>query len=91
LIEHLAANASTRMSIKTNSRTRRTAIQKKIQGKQISLSEAPVPPRAKRDRFDGGLEGQHRNTRLKGTASLKERKEPKRATAKTAARKSARR
>ncbi len=68
------------------------AIQKKIQGKQISLSEAPVPAAGGNviDLMEA-LRASIETRGSKGAASLKERKEPKRATGKTAPRKSARR
>jgi DNA end-binding protein Ku len=68
------------------------AIQKKIQGKQISLSEAPVPSTAGNviDLMEA-LRASIDTRASKAASSLKERKEPKRAASKSAARKSARR
>jgi len=68
------------------------AIQKKIQGKQISLSEAPVPSAGGNviDLMEA-LRASIETRGAKTSPSLKERKEPKRAAAKSAARKSARR
>ena len=68
------------------------AIQKKIQGKQISLSAAPVPSAGGNviDLMEA-LRASIETRGAKASASLKERKEPKRAAGKTAARKSARR
>jgi DNA end-binding protein Ku len=67
------------------------AIQKKVEGKQISLAEAPVSA-------TGGnvidlMEALRASIDARGskTADLKERKAPKRASSPAAARKSARR
>src|ERR1700761_809298 len=67
------------------------AIQKKVQGKQISLSEAPVPSTGGNviDLMEA-LRASIDSRGSKAAASLKERKEPKRAAGKTAARKTAR-
>ena len=93
LIEHLAAKRFDPNEYQDEFKGRvEAAIQKKIQGKQISLSEAPVP--AAGGNVIDLMEALRASIETRGsnaTASLKERKEPKRATAKTAARKSARR
>ena len=93
LIEHLAAKRFDPNEYHDEFKGRvEAAIQKKIQGKQISLSEAPVPSA-------GGnvidlMEALRASIDTRGSKAaprLKERKEPKRAAGKTAARKSARR
>jgi DNA end-binding protein Ku len=93
LIEHLAAKRFDPNEYHDEFKGRvEAAIQKKIQGKQISLSEAPVPS-------SGGnvidlMEALRASIETRGSKAaptLKERKEPKRAAGKTAARKSARR
>ena len=93
LIEHLAAKRFDPNEFQDEFKGRvEAAIQKKIQGKQISLSEAPVPS-------SGGnvidlMEALRASIETRGSKAaptLKERKEPKRAAGKTAARKSARR
>jgi DNA end-binding protein Ku len=93
LIEHLAAKRFDPDEYQDEFKGRvEAAIQKKIQGKQISLSEAPVPS-------SGGnvidlMEALRASIETRGSKAaptLKERKEPKRAAGKTAARKSARR
>jgi DNA end-binding protein Ku len=93
LIEHLAAKRFDPNEYHDEFKGRvEAAIQKKIQGKQISLSEAPVPS-------TGGnvidlMEALRASIDTRGSKAaprLKERKEPKRAAGKTAARKSARR
>jgi DNA end-binding protein Ku len=93
LIEHLAVKRFDPNEYQDEFKGRvEAAIQKKIQGKQISLSEAPVPTA-------GGnvidlMEALRASIETRGSkvaASLKERKEPKRAAGKAAARKSARR
>ena len=93
LIDHLAAKRFDPNEYHDEFKGRvEAAIQKKIQGKQISLSEAPVPS-------SGGnvidlMEALRASIDTRGSKAaptLKERKEPKRAAGKTAARKSARR
>jgi len=93
LIEHLAAKRFDPNEYHDEFKGRvEAAIQKKIQGKQISLSEAPVPSA-------GGnvidlMEALRASIDTRGSKAaprLKERKEPKRAAGKTAARKSVRR
>ncbi|MGD0491370.1 MAG: Ku protein [Steroidobacteraceae bacterium] len=93
LIEHLAAKRFDPNEYQDEFKGRvEAAIQKKVQGKQISLSEAPIPS-------TGGnvidlMEALRASIDARGSkaaASLKERKEPKRAASKTAARKTARR
>ncbi len=93
LIDHLAAKRFDPNEYHDEFKGRvEAAIQKKVQGKQISLSEAPVPSA-------GGnvidlMEALRASIDARGpkaAASLKERKEPKRAASKTAARQSARR
>ena len=93
LIEHLAAKRFDPNEYHDEFKGRvEAAIQKKIQGKQISLSEAPVPS-------TGGnvidlMEALRASIDTRGSKAaprLKERKEPKRAAGKTAARKSAHR
>jgi DNA end-binding protein Ku len=93
LIEHLAVKRFDPNEYHDEFKGRvEAAIQKKVQGKQISLSEAPVPSAGGNviDLMEA-LRASIDNRGSKATASLKERKEPKRAAAKTAARKSARR
>jgi DNA end-binding protein Ku len=67
------------------------AIQKKVQGREISLAEAPAAPAG--SNVIDLMEALRASIDARGSkaVSLKERKEPKRAVAKTAARKSARR
>ena len=93
LIEHLAVKRFDPNEYHDEFKGRvEAAIQKKVQGKQISLSEAPVPSA-------GGnvidlMEALRASIDTRGSKAaprLKERKEPKRAAGKTAARKSARR
>jgi DNA end-binding protein Ku len=93
LIDHLAAKRFDPNEYHDEFKGRvEAAIQKKIQGKQISLSEAPVPATGGNviDLMEA-LRASIETRGSKAAASLKERKEPKRAAAKTAARKSARR
>ncbi|HEY3849619.1 MAG TPA: Ku protein [Steroidobacteraceae bacterium] len=93
LIEHLAAKRFDPNEYHDEFKGRvEAAIQKKIQGKQISLSEAPVPSAGGNviDLMEA-LRASIDTRASKAAPSLKERKEPKRAAAKTAARKSARR
>ena len=93
LIEHLAVKRFDPNEYHDEFKGRvEAAIQKKIQGKQISLSEAPVPAAGGNviDLMEA-LRASIETRGAKASPSLKERKEPKRATAKTAARKSARR
>jgi DNA end-binding protein Ku len=67
------------------------AIQKKVQGREISLAEAPAAPAG--SNVIDLMEALRASIDARGSkaVSLKERKEPKRAVAKSAARKSARR
>lgn len=93
LIDHLAAKRFDPNEYHDEFKGRvEAAIQKKIQGKQISLSEAPVPSAGGNviDLMEA-LRASIDTRGSKAAPSLKERKEPKRAAAKTAARKSARR
>jgi DNA end-binding protein Ku len=93
LIEHLAAKRFDPNEYHDEFKGRvEAAIQKKIQGKQISLSEAPVPSAGGNviDLMEA-LRASIDTRGSKAAPSLKERKEPKRAAGKTAARKSARR
>ena len=92
LIDHLAAKRFDPNEYHDEFKGRvEAAIQKKVQGKQISLSEAPVST-------GGGnvidlMEALRASIDARGSkaANLTERKEPKRAGSKAAARKSARR
>ena len=92
LIDHLAAKRFDANEYHDEFKGRvEAAIQKKVQGKQISLSEAPAAS-------GGGnvidlMEALRASIDARGSkaANLKERKEPKRAVSKVAARKSARR
>jgi DNA end-binding protein Ku len=93
LIEHLAAKRFDPNEYHDEFKGRvEAAIQKKIQGKQISLSEAPVPSAGGNviDLMEA-LRASIDTRGSKAAPTLKERKEPKRAAGKTAARKSARR
>jgi DNA end-binding protein Ku len=93
LIEHLAAKRFDPSEYHDEFKGRvEAAIQKKIQGKQISLSEAPVPSAGGNviDLMEA-LRASIDTRGAKAAPRLKERKEPKRAAGKTAARKSARR
>jgi DNA end-binding protein Ku len=93
LIEHLAAKRFDPNEYHDEFKGRvEAAIDKKVQGKQISLSEAPVPSTGGNviDLMEA-LRASIDTRGSKAAASLKERKEPKRAASKTAARKSARR
>ena len=93
LIDHLAAKRFDPNEYHDEFKGRvEAAIQKKIQGKQISLSEAPVPSAGGNviDLMEA-LRASIDTRGSKAAPSLKERKEPKRAAGKTAARKSARR
>jgi DNA end-binding protein Ku len=93
LIDHLAAKRFDPNEYHDEFKGRvEAAIQKKIQGKQISLSEAPAPSAGGNviDLMEA-LRASIETRSAKAAASLKERKEPKRAASKTAARKSARR
>ena len=93
LIEHLAVKRFDPNEYHDEFKGRvEAAIQKKIQGKQISLSEAPVPAAGGNviDLMEA-LRASIETRGAKASPSLKERKEPKRAATKTAARKSARR
>lgn len=93
LIEHLAVKRFDPNEYHDEFKGRvEAAIQKKIQGKQISLSEAPVPASSGNviDLMEA-LRASIDNRQSKAAGSLKERKEPKRATSKQPARKSARR
>ena len=93
LIEHLAAKRFDPNEYHAEFKGRvEAAIQKKIQGKQISLSEAPVPSAGGNviDLMEA-LRASIDTRGSKAAPTLKERKEPKRAAGKTAARKSARR
>jgi DNA end-binding protein Ku len=93
LIDHLAAKRFDPNEYHDEFKGRvEAAIQKKVQGREISLAEAPVS--------SGGsnvidlMEALRASIDARGSKaapSLKERKEPKRAVSKTAARKSARR
>ena len=92
LIDHLAAKRFDPNEYHDEFKGRvEAAIQKKVEGKQISLAEAPAAS-------TGGnvidlMEALRASIDARGakTPSLKERKAPKRATAPTAARKTARR
>jgi DNA end-binding protein Ku len=93
LIDHLAAKRFDPNEYHDEFKGRvEAAIQKKVQGKQISLSEAPLPS-------SGGnvidlMEALRASIDTRGSktaVSLKDRKEPKRAASKASARKSARR
>jgi DNA end-binding protein Ku len=93
LIEHLAAKRFDPNEYHDEFKGRvEAAIQKKVEGKQISLAEAPTPT-------TGGnvidlMEALRASIDARGTKAapdLKERKAPKRASAATAARKTARR
>jgi len=92
LIDHLAAKRFDANEYHDEFKGRvEAAIQKKVEGKQISLAEAPAAS-------TGGnvidlMEALRASIDARGakTPSLKERKAPKRATAPTAARKTARR
>src|SRR5580693_6401691 len=92
LIDHLAAKRFDPNEYHDEFKGRvEAAIQKKIQGREISLAEAPISPAGSNvidlmDALRASIDA-----RGSKAASLKERKEPKRAVAKTAARKSARR
>jgi DNA end-binding protein Ku len=93
LIEHLAAKRFDPNEYHDEFKGRvEAAIDKKVQGKQISLSEAPVPSTGGNviDLMEA-LRASIDTRGSKAAATLKERKEPKRAASKTAARKSARR
>jgi len=93
LIDHLAVKRFDPNEYQDEFKGRvEAAIQKKIQGKQISLSEAPVPSAGGNviDLMEA-LRASIETRGAKASPSLKERKEPKRAATKTAARKSARR
>ena len=93
LIDHLAAKRFDPNEYHDEFKGRvEAAIQKKIQGKQISLSEAPVPSAGGNviDLMEA-LRASIDTRGSKAAPTLKERKEPKRAAGKTAARKSARR
>jgi len=92
LIDHLAAKRFDPNEYHDEFKGRvEAAIQKKIQGREISLAEAPVSPAG--SNVIDLMEALRASIDARGSkaASLKERKEPKRAVAKTAARKSARR
>jgi DNA end-binding protein Ku len=92
LIEHLAAKRFDPNEYHDEFKGRvEAAIQKKVQGKQISLSEAPMPSTAGNviDLMEA-LRASIDTRGAKAAGSLKERKEPKRA-ARGTARKSARR
>src|SRR6202167_1647876 len=93
LIDHLAAKRFDPNEYADEHRARvQAAIQKKVEGKEVSLSEGPVS--VKGGNVIDLMEALRASIDARGskaTASLKERKEPKRAAAKTAARKSARR
>jgi DNA end-binding protein Ku len=93
LIDHLAAKRFDPNEYHDEFKGRvEAAIQKKVQGKQISLSEAPLPSTGGNviDLMEA-LRASIDTRGSKAAATLKERKEPKRAASKTAARKSARR
>ena len=93
LIDHLAAKRFDPNEYHDEFKGRvEAAIQKKIQGKQISLSEAPVPSTTGNviDLMEA-LRASIDTRGPKAAGSLKERKEPKRAASKSTSRKSARR
>jgi DNA end-binding protein Ku len=92
LIDHLAAKRFDPNEYHDEFKARvEAAIQKKIQGREISLAEAPVAPAG--SNVIDLMEALRASIDARGSkpAIVKERKEPKRAVAKTAARKSARR
>jgi DNA end-binding protein Ku len=93
LIEHLAAKRFDPNEYHDEFKGRvEAAIQKKVEGKQISLAEAPTPT-ASGNVIDL-MEALRASIDARGTKAapnLKERKAPKRASAPTAARKTARR
>jgi DNA end-binding protein Ku len=92
LIEHLAAKRFDANEYADEHRARvQAAIQKKVDGKEVSLAEAPVA--AKGGNVIDLMEALRASIDARGSkaADLKERKAPKRAAAPKAARKSARR
>jgi DNA end-binding protein Ku len=92
LIEHLAAKRFDPNEYADEHRTRvQAAIQKKVEGKEVSLSEGPVL--AKGGNVIDLMEALRASIDARGskTTDLKERKAPKRAAASGSARKSARR
>ena len=92
LIEHLAAKRFDPNEHADEHRARvQAAIQKKVEGKEVSLSEGPVS--AKGGNVIDLMEALRASIDARGSksADLKERKAPKRAAAPRAARKSARR
>jgi DNA end-binding protein Ku len=92
LIEHLAAKRFDPNEYADEHRARvQAAIQKKVEGKEVSLSEGPVS--AKGGNVIDLMEALRASIDARGSkaADLKERKAPKRAAAAGSARKSARR
>ena len=92
LIEHLAAKRFDPNEFADEHRARvQAAIQKKVEGKEVSLSEGPVS--AKGGNVIDLMEALRASIDARGskTTDLKERKAPKRAAASGSARKSARR
>jgi DNA end-binding protein Ku len=93
LIEHLAAKRFDPNEYHDEFKGRvEAAIQKKVEGKQISLAEAPTPTTS--GNVIDLMEALRASIDARGTKAapnLKERKAPKRASAPTAARKTARR
>jgi DNA end-binding protein Ku len=92
LIEHLAAKRFDPNEYADEHRARvQAAIQKKVEGKEVSLSEGPVS--AKGGNVIDLMEALRASIDARGskTTDLKERKAPKRAAASGSARKSARR